>query len=118
MKAVERLLDLVMGKPPVREVYVQPGTYAPDEVPEYAFCESVFAGANSRWHIRKVTDKLYLTGGVNTTSLCGHVKPFGPVRGEVGGWDINVKITDRHLENSCPKCAEAYKEATSGTIRK
>jgi hypothetical protein len=62
------------SKAPTR---VQPGTYAPGDVPKYSFCEPVVAGANSRWHIRKVNDKLHLTGGIDTPSLCGYVKPFG-----------------------------------------
>jgi hypothetical protein len=99
----------------VKVGYVQPGTYAPGEVPKYAFCESVFANATARWHIREIKDKLYLTGGINSSSLCGNVKPFGPDLGAVGGWDVNVKITEHHLGHACPKCVEAYRKATSGT---
>ena len=101
-----------LRRPQTRPVSVQPGTYAPVEVPEYAFCESVVAGVNARWHIRKVQDKLYLGGGINTPSLCGHVKPSGPEYGALGGWDVNVKITERHLEHSCPECVEAYRKAS------
>ena len=101
-----------LRRPQTRPVSVQPGTYAPGEVPEYAFCESVVAGVNARWHIRKVQDKLYLGGGINTPSLCGHVKPSGPEYGALGGWDVNVKITERHLEHSCPECVEAYRKAS------
>ena len=89
---------------------VQPGTYAPGKVPEYAFCESAVAGVNARWHIRKVTTKLFLTGGVDTESLCGSVKSIGPERGAIGGWDMNIEITDRHLDHSCVECAAAYRK--------
>jgi hypothetical protein len=104
-----------LRRPQPRPASVQPGTYAPGEVPEYAFCESAVAGVNARWHIRKVQEKLHLGGGINTPSLCGRVKPTGPERGAIGGWDVNVKITERHLEHSCQACVEAYRKAlTSG----
>lgn len=96
--------------------YVQPGTYAPDEVPEYAYCEPVTAGPSARWHIRKVKDRLFLTGGIDTPSLCGVVKPFGPEKGAIGGWDVNVKMTGRHQNHACPKCVQAYQEATGGRL--
>lgn len=112
-RQVEPQVDKLYPKS-VQVSYVQPGTYAPDEVPEYAFCESVLAGSKSRWHIRKVKDRLFLTGGLDTPSLCGHVKPFGPALGDIGGVDVNVKITERHLGHSCPECVEKYREAISG----
>lgn len=96
--------------------YVQPGTYAPGEVPEYAYCEPVTAGPSARWHIRKVKDRLFLTGGIDTPSLCGVVKPFGSEKGAIGGWDVNVKMTGRHQEHACPKCVQAYQEATGGRL--
>ena len=114
MSAVDRLIKMVHGTQPVKVGYVQPGTYAPGEVPAYAFCEPVFANANAFWHIRKVVGRLYLSGGVDSPSLCGTVKPFGPELGAVGGWDLNVKITEHHLGHCCPACAKAYQEATSG----
>ena len=94
--------------------YVQRGTYAPDEVPLYAFCEPVTAGPHTRWHIRKINKALCLTGGIDTPSLCGKVIPIGPERGALGGWDLNVKITDHHLGHSCPECVKAYRKATGG----
>lgn len=97
-----------MSKP----TYVQPGTYAPGEVPEYSYCESVTAGSRSKNHIRKVNNKLFLTGGVDTPSLCGHVQPFGPERGPIGGWDVNIKITEGNQTFACPKCVELYLMAT------
>lgn len=92
--------------------YVQPGTYAPGEVPEYSFCEGVMAGPKSKWHIRKVGGALHLGGGIDIESLCGQIRPFGPEVGAIGGWDLNVKITEAHFSHSCPKCVESYKKAT------
>ena len=92
-----------MSKTKQKAEYVQPGTYAPGEVPEYAFCESVSAGSCGHWHIRKVQSALHLGGGIDTPSLCGHVKAHG-------GWDINVKITEHHLGHSCSECVKAYRE--------
>ena len=83
--------------------HVQSGTYEPGEVPSYSFCEPVTAGANSKWHIRKVGSRLFLSGGVDSPSLCGHVQISK-------GWDVNVKITERHLSHSCPKCVEEYRK--------
>jgi len=90
--------------------YVQSGTYAPGEVPEYAFCESVTAGPKAPWHIRKVATILKLTGGIDSSSLCGKVHPSGPEWGHLGGWDVNVKISEGHLTHTCPGCREAYRK--------
>ena len=92
--------------------YIQPGTYAPREIPKYSFCEAVTAGAHTRWHIRKVMTRLFLTGGVDSNSLCGHVKP------KPGGWDLNVKITEHHLSHACPECVEAYRKAVHAHLEK
>jgi len=100
--------------PMAESSYVQRGTYAPGEVPEYSYCESATATGGSWWHIRKVKDQLFLTGGVDTPSLCGHVQPFGPEKMAFGGWDLNVKITDGHQRHACAKCVQAYQEATRG----
>lgn len=72
----------------------------------YAFCEAVTAGSQSRWHIRPLTKVgLKLGGGVDTPSLCGHVKP--PY-----GWDLYVKIDEEHhLPYACPECVKLYREA-------
>jgi hypothetical protein len=72
--------------------------------PTLSFCESVYAGPLSRWHLRKLTEKgKKLGGGVDTPSLCGHVKP-------PNGWDLEVTITKFHLEkNTCTKCLEIFK---------
>jgi len=72
----------------------------------YSFCESVTAGPLSVWHIRKLTSVgRKLGGGVDTPSLCGHVKTHF-------GWDLEVRITEFHLEkNTCPTCADALKKA-------
>lgn len=73
--------------------------YAPDEKPRYAYCESQWAGPKSRWHIRFInpTIGLKLGGGIDTGSLCGHVKPKW-------GWDLSVRVSDKHKENTCTEC--------------
>jgi len=118
MSAIDRLIKMVHGTTQTSQgAYVQPGTYAPGEVPGYAFCEPVYASASGRWHIRKVEGRLYLGGGIDTPSLCGKVKPFGPEYGALGGWDLNVKITEHHLGHCCPDCVKAYQEAVSGNSK-
>ena len=80
----------------------------PDEEPfaAYAFCESVHAGSASRWHIRKLAAKgRKCGGGIDTNSLCGHVK--APM-----GWDLEVKITEKQLTGCCPQCVFAVQFAT------
>jgi hypothetical protein len=77
--------------------------YGPEEVPAYAFCESVAAGSASPWHIRKVTQEvgLKLGGGIDTPSLCQHVKR---------GWDLRVRIREAHLDHTCRDCASLFRE--------
>jgi len=71
----------------------------------FSFCESVTASGSSPWHIRQLTNEgQKLGGGIDTMSLCGHVKP--PY-----GWDLNVAITNHHLEHACSDCVAKYKEA-------
>ena len=73
-----------------------------NRVDPYAFCESTFATPLGKWHIRKVTEAgLKLGGGIDTPSLCGHVKE---------GWDLSVPLTEHHLEHACPRCVEAYRK--------
>jgi hypothetical protein len=68
----------------------------------FSFCETVIAGPLSRWHIRPLTEKgKKLGGGADTVALCG----------KKVAWDLNVDITDRHLEHCCPQCAKAYKNS-------
>jgi hypothetical protein len=76
-------------------------------MPRYSFCESVFASGYSLWHIRELTDSgQFLGGGIDTPSLCGHVKADG-------GWDLAVDLTDFHLENNtCKQCLSIYMGAT------
>lgn len=73
---------------------------------DFSFCESVHAGSQSRWHIRKLTGEgRKLGGGIDTPSLCAHVR--------VGfGWDLGVAITEHHLTHSCRDCVTAYAAAT------
>ncbi len=85
-------------------------SYLPNEIPPYAFCEPVVAGPLAPWCIRPVTEKgLKLSGGVDTPSLCGRVKPFPGGN----GWDLEVRITDEQLTRSrppvCPRCLAEYR---------
>lgn len=74
---------------------------------EYSFCES--STGNGRWHIRKLdTTGKHLTGGITTTSLCGTVLPIR--NGGLGGWDLDVDITDHHLSHTCTQCKDKFNE--------
>lgn len=77
--------------------------YGPDERPHFAFCESVAAGGGSPWHVRQIPngEGLKLGGGITTSSLCKRAHR---------GWDLNVRITEHHLDHACPACAKAYRE--------
>ena len=69
---------------------------------KYAFCEPVHAIAGGAWHMRKLTEiGPKFGGGADTQSLCGRDM----------GWDLEVIVTDFHIDNNtCKKCAEAYKK--------
>jgi hypothetical protein len=70
----------------------------------YRFCESVAATGAGPWHIRKLGPKgVMLGGGIDTRSLCGHVRI---------GWDLDVELTDHHLGHSCKECVRLYREET------
>lgn len=88
--------------------------YAPGEVPPYAFCEPVWVATAAPWCIRPINPEtgLKLSGGVDTTSFCGRVRPSSTPGGG-GGWDLRVRITEDHLESPhcCKKCLAAYREA-------
>ena len=85
---------------------------------EFSFCESVLASSRSTWHIRRLTDVgRRLTGGIDTPSLCGRVKPQG-LNG-FGGWDLQTGpepiLTYVERGIACAACAEAYnKEKEQG----
>lgn len=68
----------------------------------FSFCESVYAGPRSPWHIRKLTEVgRKLGGGIDTPSLCERVKQ---------GWDLEVEINEFHLErNTCQDCLKEYR---------
>ncbi len=72
---------------------------------DFSFCESVHAGPRSRWHVRRLTEVgKKLGGGIDTPSLCGHVK----VR---SGWDLNVPLNQLQLKGcTCDTCCEAVLE--------
>jgi len=71
----------------------------------YSFCESIHAGPLARWHIRPVSEGMPLKfgGGIQTAALCGH-----PKAGQ--GWDLEVPITEKHLDHTCVSCAEIYRD--------
>ncbi|MBU3935803.1 hypothetical protein KJ909_03960 [Patescibacteria group bacterium] len=80
----------------------------PEKPPAYAFCESVAAGSQSRWHIRPLTKVgPKLGGGIDMPSLCGHVKP-------PQGWDLTVPVEEHHLSHACPECVVKYQERKEG----
>jgi hypothetical protein len=66
----------------------------------YSFCESVWAGSRSRWHIRKLSEKgRMLGGGADTKALCG----------KTVSWDLLAPfIVGRYPV--CEKCEQAYRE--------
>ena len=67
----------------------------------YSFCESVHATGRSPWHIRRLAGERKLGGGIDTPSLCGRVTQ---------GWDLEVEITEHHLEHACERCVQLYQE--------
>lgn len=75
--------------------------------PSYSFCESIFAGPNSPWHIRVLTEKgIKLGGGADTPAICGRTM----------AWDLKVDITNHHLTHACKKCVTKYREITNATV--
>ena len=78
---------------------------------EYSLCESATATGTTKWHVRKLGPAgKKLGGGIDTPSLCLKLQPVGqPIPGKkfkgTGGWDLDVRITNHHLENNCcPEC--------------
>jgi hypothetical protein len=62
---------------------------------KFSLCESVSASGHSPWHIRELSknDRLKLSGGIDTGSLCGTVKtPYG--------WDLKHEV-DEFIGNDC-----------------
>lgn len=75
---------------------------------KYSFCEGVWAGPRSAWHIRARNDdqKLMPGGGIQTSSLCGRVLASR-------GWDLEHTIpTIANFESAhvCVHCTAAYKK--------
>ena len=69
---------------------------------KYSFCESVTASSISPWHIRRLTDVgRKLGGGIDTSSLCGLVKP--PY-----GWDLSADLNTDSNGHLCRACVMAY----------
>jgi hypothetical protein len=76
----------------------------------FSFCESSLAGPLAPWHIRRLTSVGRKSGGgIDTPSLCGHVKPFAT--GGQGGWDLDFEIEERHLMHACRSCVAKYRVA-------
>lgn len=73
-----------------------------------SFCESVWAGSASPWHLRVLSAVgRKVGGGIDTPSLCGHVQP-------PNGWDLEAEVTAGHLGHVCGKCvAEAKRQGIS-----
>jgi hypothetical protein len=69
------------------------------------FCESIHAYGLSPWHLRRPTSAgLKLTGGIDTSSLCGRVSR---------GWDLDVPVTESHFEHTCRDCLAVLKKEKS-----
>lgn len=69
----------------------------------FSFCESVFAGPKSPWHLRKLNPRSgqKFSGGIDTKFLCREQ--------HVNGWDLEVPITEHHLnEVACKKCLAEF----------
>lgn len=69
---------------------------------KFSFCESVYAGPRTPWHVRKLTSQgRKLGGGADTAALCGQ---------EVS-WDLQVPICQHHLTtHTCSRCVTKYEE--------
>ncbi|GAB6901916.1 hypothetical protein [Kineosporia succinea] len=70
-------------------------------IPQYAFCESVYAGPQAVEHIRVVgPEGLKIGGGVKGPTLCGRTWP--------NGWDVAGEVNAENVFNdhTCRKCAE------------
>jgi len=71
-------------------------------IDDYAFCEAVTASGSSPWHIRELTPAgKKLSGGVDTPSLCGHVRP--PY-----GWDL-TPVVNLTITRACRRCADVLR---------
>lgn len=73
-------------------------------MPKYSFCEP--ACGIGPWHIREVGSEGIKLGGVAKEPLCFSLAPD---RKWINGWDLDVQITEHHLEHACPKCVELYR---------
>ena len=70
---------------------------------ELSFCESAMSTMCSPWCLRKLTKAgQKLSGGVDTPSLCGRVRP--PF-----GWDLEVPVSLKHV-SICPACRDKAEE--------
>lgn len=77
----------------------------------YTFCEPTHAGPLAPWCIRKMSPLgRKRGGGVDTTSLCGRVKPTDV--GGFGGSDLTHSLgqDDLEAEFTCRKCLAKLRE--------
>jgi hypothetical protein len=74
----------------------------------YSFCESINAGPDSPWHLRKLGSAgRKLGGGADTPALCGRTV----------SWDLAVDINLHHLEHCCQRCVTALSEANEAEFQ-
>lgn len=91
-----------------RQPRVPPMPKAP--LTPYAFCESITAGSQSRWHIRPLTKAGRKTGGgIDTAGLCG--RPQVRLGWDIATWDVTEEsLAKLGADGVCPACAAAWKE--------
>lgn len=73
---------------------------------KFSLCEPSCAIANGIWHIRRLTKVgQKLGGGIDTPSLCGHVKTKQ-------GWDLETEICQELFNKRwiCKGCWEEYQK--------
>lgn len=69
-----------------------------------SYCEPVTATSASPWCIRRLTDRgQMLSGGVDTSSLCGRVRAGW-------GWDLPVEVTEPYDRYACKRCLKVLLE--------
>jgi hypothetical protein len=72
-----------------------------ERVGRYSFCEHVLASSSSPWHIRELTTEgKKLTGGIDTSSLCGQIRR---------GWDLRSSPEDTKLSAPRTVCEACWK---------
>jgi hypothetical protein len=85
------------------------------DLTKFSYCESTHATSMSPWCIRELTAAgQKLTGGIDTASLCGRVRPRGGPGKGWGGWDLAVPVDPvdpgRHPGVVCKNCAAVLRQ--------